>query len=142
MGFSVTRPCRRAVWSPRREAVQACALSWTHKEKMSTTNSNRALMKSADCKICSWLEASGYRIWAVRVCGNTGAGVRASGEWQESSGTIAMKMQPRITHYIQDDNLLLEAKPEDSAVTRKRIIRRDRRGSCLRFRRGRPWCRP
>ncbi len=27
MGLSVMRPCSRAVWSPRREAIQACAHS-------------------------------------------------------------------------------------------------------------------
>ena len=27
MGFSVMRPCSRAVWSPRRDAIHACAHS-------------------------------------------------------------------------------------------------------------------
>ena len=50
MGLSVTRPSRRAVWSPSSEAVQACAHSCTLSEKMSRTNSKTAMRKAADCK--------------------------------------------------------------------------------------------
>src|ERR1700744_5992758 len=48
MGFSVMRPCRRAVWSPRREAIHAWAHSCTLSEKMSSTNLNKAMRR----KVC------------------------------------------------------------------------------------------
>ena len=40
-GLSDTRPSRRAVSSPNRLAVHACADSWTVREKMRTRNSMR-----------------------------------------------------------------------------------------------------
>ena len=51
MGLSETRPIMRAVWSPRREAIQAWAHSWTLSEKRSRTNSKTAMTKALDCKL-------------------------------------------------------------------------------------------
>ena len=50
IGLSVTRPCRRAVWSPSREAIQACAHSCTLSENRSRTNSKTAIRKLLGCK--------------------------------------------------------------------------------------------
>src|SRR6202020_1737236 len=48
IGFSVTRPCNRAVWSPSREAIHAWAHSCTLSEKISSTNLNKAMRR----KVC------------------------------------------------------------------------------------------
>jgi hypothetical protein len=59
-GLSETRPSMRAVWSPSREAIQACAHSCTLSEKRIRTNSKTAMRKALDCKRnFHWLESSG-----------------------------------------------------------------------------------
>ena len=49
MGLSVTRPCSRAVWSPRREAIQACAALVKTQRKDEQNKLEQGNVKAADC---------------------------------------------------------------------------------------------
>lgn len=62
-GLRVMRPCKRAVWSPRREAIQAWALSCTQREKRMTTNSKMRMTMS------SGTEYSGGSKWQITMQG-------------------------------------------------------------------------